>query len=308
MLLNVHRINTPNQGDVASGPLRYVQGPSKMAFADIMDCLGRGSKAETQLAKASLIVFGGGGLIDLEKFNDGFRYLAENYGEKTVIGGAGSNMVKHKPFRTDLSGVRLVGLRDFSDAESNRSARWVPCASCLSQELHQMIRNKRRFHQGGIGLLENNARKNAIRVGDCGRSDVRRFGNRSVSLRDMVEFILSVDVLVTSSFHGLYWATLCQVPAIGIPTTSKFHTLKHRHVLSTADDWSAHLNDVQVFPSALEECVEANLAFMKQVNQTFPGTELQWQRRNPIQTRAYNFGRKLLRRVKKAVRQSARVR
>ncbi len=266
-----------------------------------MDCIGSGSKAQGKLRGANLIVFGGGGLLDLEKFNDGFRHLAENYGDKIVIWGAGSNMLKTKPFRTDVSGVRLIGQRDYPPSSEN-SADWVPCASCLSQELHQMIRNKHRFHQGGIGLLENNAGKNAMRVGDCGMSNVRRFGNRSVSFREMIEFILSVDVLVTSFFHGLYWATLCGVPAIGIPTTSKFHTLKHRHVLSTADEWSAHLNDVQVFPTALEECVEANLAFMKKVNRAFPGIDLRWLRRNPVQTRAYNFGRKLIRRVKKKLR------
>ncbi len=79
----------------------------------------------------------------------------------------------------------------------------------------------------------------------------------------MFEFISSCDLLVTSSFHAAYWATLLEVPVIGIPTSIKFHTFRHRIPLASNGNWIAQLGNTKVYHSALNECIEANINFIK---------------------------------------------
>lgn len=276
VIVNVHRRQTPNCGDQVSGPLPYLESKQKKVFVDIMRCDGSVETVNEQLSRAKLIIVGGGGLLDMPKFGPAISFLAQQYGKKTVIWGAGSNAhpepVDGVTLISDTSPFALVGRRDYAFWKRKH---WVPCASCLHPSLRKLIAERKSLYKGGTAILENNSGQLIIEVGSCGQ-DVRRMGNKSVSFEELISFILSADLLVTSSFHGVYWATLCQVPVIGIPTTNKFFTLKHKVPLADPEHWLHKVKDARIYPKALAECTAANLTFLRQVNERWPALELSW--------------------------------
>lgn len=255
MLVNVHRKKTPNQGDLASAPLRYFNHQVQPIYIDILDCAEPTDGIRDYLDQASSIVLGGGGLIDNIKFGSALLKLKELYAEKLMIWGAGGNST-NSGYKTDLTNIKNIGLRDFPGDHL-----WVPCASCLSEVIAEVIQNRNEYYIGGIGILENDSGAKVAKVGDCGIDGVRRFGNKKVSMLEMVGFIASCDILVTSSYHGVYWATLVGIPVIGIPTSSKFYSLKHKIPLAKSNSWLGGLSETKVYAHALDECIEANINY-----------------------------------------------
>lgn len=278
MILNVHRTNTPNCGDIASGPLRYVSGRSKSTFLDLLRCSGEDASATTLLDSAELIVLGGGGLLDHQKFEPHIRFLTDKYRDKLVVWGPGTNFRPKEPAQTDLSGIELVGTRDY---DPEQPERWVPCASCLHPLLPALIKKRPQLLTPGIALLENDSGTPVKTIDSCGRTDIRRFGNKNVTFQEMVEFIVSAEVLVTNSYHGVYWATLCGVPVVMIPSSRKFLTLKHPAPRGRAVEWLDALSSVRVYEGALQECIDANLAFMRRVNEARPSAGFTWNPQAP---------------------------
>lgn len=276
MIINVHRIKTQNTGDLVSGPLRYLTSAEEIRTYDILASDGSSPRTKQLLKECSLIVVGGGGLLEHPKFAPALQFLSARFSNKMVIWGAGSNA--SKPLGTEPlpAKQRLVGVRD-SNAEAPRI--WVPCASCLSPMLHDKKKAAAGRKGRGIALIENDAGKVPARVDAYSRSDTRTLGNRKVPFEQIIEHILSAELVVTSSFHGAYWAILCGKPVIGLPTSSKFRTFRHPIPLTRAGQpWTDLIDQAKaaVYPNALDECVAANLRFMKQVNLAFPGVQLKW--------------------------------
>jgi polysaccharide pyruvyl transferase WcaK-like protein len=111
--------------------------------------------------------------------------------------------------------------------------------------------------------VENDSGQITANISDFGIPNVRRLGNKKTQAKDMFEFISSCDLLVTSSFHAAYWATLFEIPVIGIPTSVKFHTLQHSIPLAKKGNWIDQLGNTRIYPAALNECIEANANFIK---------------------------------------------
>ncbi len=254
MIVNVHRKDTPNRGDLASAPLRYFQSDQRIIYLDIL-APKNSEKARGLCEQADFIIIGGGGLLDNLKFDGEINFLTSLYGKKVIVWGVGSNSVT-SDCKTNLDSALFVGVRDFGVGRL-----WVPCASCLSPEFDFVASERSNFYVGGLGILENNSGAITAKVSDCGQAGIRRFGNKKVTMREMLEFIASCDVLVTSSFHAAFWATLLCVPVVAIPTSSKFQTLKHKVPLASPDDWTSKINETCVYLEALEECRNANMRF-----------------------------------------------
>lgn len=257
-IVNIHRRDTPNQGDLASAPLKYFKLRNRPVYLDILSCHKPSERILDLLYSADYIVIGGGGLLDIQKFHGSIDFLAKKFGSKSIIWGAGSNFVGEKISTSDFSSFIKVGIRDI-----NSHHQWVPCASCLSSDIIDIRLNPRPFYKGGIGIIENNAGQVVAAVSDCNISGIRRIGNKKTPMREILEFIASCDVLITSSFHGVYWATLLAVPVIGVPTSSKFYKMKHPAPLASKDNWTKELKNTKLYSDALDDCISANLDFLE---------------------------------------------
>lgn len=85
---------------------------------------------------------------------------------------------------------------------------------------------------------------------------------------DVLAFLGSGKVVITNSYHGLYWATLLSKKVLCLDAGGKFAHFKWppTHVKPEAvEEALAHANSIPEYPDALAECRSLNLAFYQKV-------------------------------------------
>lgn len=216
--------------------------------------------------RASAVVIGGGGLIGTEFFKSDVAFWANAPGP-VILWGAGHNShdLEHvadaPPNETEYAELvpfAAIGLRDWAQGFS-----WVPCASCMYPALSETLRAGKqtlfvvhrdlRGDREKLGVLLSRA-KNDFDLAFNDESPDVLFGK-----------INNAKQVVTNSFHAAYWSSLMQKPVVAIGGGTKITLLKHRVVLSTAQDWPDQLKDAVIYPTALEECRDTNVAFDNRV-------------------------------------------
>lgn len=255
--MNIHRKKTPNLGDLSSASLKYFKKTKNSTFLDILDCEQPDERISSILNVADYLIIAGGGLLENPKFSAALEYLVKKYSSKIIIWGAGANSVGIKFVKNDLENVTHIGLRDIDTIH-----QWVPCSSCMHPDLIEIKKNKNLIYKGGAGIIENDSGKDAATVSNFGIPDIRRLGNKKIQAREMFEFIAGSDLIITSSFHAVYWSILLETPVIGIPTSIKFSKLRHSIPLATKGNWINELGRTKVYPNALKECIDANIKFI----------------------------------------------
>lgn len=263
LIVNISRKKTPNRGDLASAPCQYFPHLNRVIYIDILDCNNENAELTKILNLANTIIIGGGGLLGHTKFEKEINWIGEMYGYKTVIWGAGVNTVNGRFCENNIDLFKHVGIRDCITKYT-----WVPCASCLSPLFINIRGDHSTFPKNDkIGILENNSGKNPTTLPLHNYTKAEKFGNKKVSMHEMLNFIASCGILVSNSYHAVYWAVLLKIPVIAIPTSSKFNYFKHKICLSKAEDWPNYIDDCinYIYSNALEECVDANVKFSKEI-------------------------------------------
>jgi hypothetical protein len=137
-------------------------------------------------------------------------------------------------------GWDLIGSRD-------KGARpWVPCPSCMSplfdreyETQHSRVYfDHQSYPTGGRPSMSNDV----------------------ADMAEAIAFIASGQTVVTSSYHGMYWATLLGRRVVVVPFGSKFFGFPYPVPMTRygQGEGIAH-------PDALQQCREANIAFYQQV-------------------------------------------
>jgi len=232
MIVNIHRINHNNTGDMASSPLDYFDlGPSiriDIQTAQIQDYHG-------------LVIFGGGGL-----FRPGWIEIIKGICaiNRYCFWGVGIN-------NTSPPDLKLEGIRDIYP-----NSTWVPCASCMSklfdkvypikEDVVMLKHTKQPLPNFTFRTLDNN----------------RQF-------EEIIEFLGSANIVITNSYHGVYWATLLGKKVLCVSQYNKFNYMKYRVPVCrdiTLDDFNFIKDEIETFPNALQECREANINHFKRVS------------------------------------------
>lgn len=232
-MINIHRIDKENTGDMVSSPLLYFEFNQRIEL-DIL-------KAEKKKYDG-LVVFGGGGLIHPD-FIDNLMGIAKlnNY----FFWGAGMNHAV-APKELELDGIRDIYPNSF----------WVPCVSCMSRLFDREYTVHREF-----AVLEHHRRPLDF-------EGLKKINN-SRSFEEIVNFIGSTEVLLTNTYHGVYWGTLLGRKVVCVnPFSNKFFYLKYR--VPTCVSVSLHdielvSQDLETFPFALEECRKVNRVFYERM-------------------------------------------
>lgn len=262
-IVNLHRRDTPNRGDVASGVHNYFPNIRPMELTGWKyENPARREKWRSICENAELVIVGGGGLLEFDKHRDSIEYVMNLKKPKKVIWGAGHNTVKLeswssiKPsYQYDYSGFDLIGVRDVGHGMD-----WVPCASCMAEEFdrdYEITQEITFFVNGGI--------KNFQQYIPKGVSHDDVVLNLKSSLEDILKSLAKAETIVTSSYHGAYWGTLLGRKVVGLPTSSKFYDMKHAIPIGTSQDWERFVPLARSYPDALQECREATLAFKERV-------------------------------------------
>lgn len=149
----------------------------------------------------------------------------------------------------------LVGIRDY-----DCGYEWVPCASCMSPlfDLDYEVEHE-------IVIYEHTSFKVSEVIDTTGFKVMVNGGNSLVSV---LKFMGSGEVVVTSTYHGVYWATLLGKRVVVFePFSTKFNHLKHKHPMATSKNWTEKIRESQSYPNALQECRISNIRFSEKVKE-----------------------------------------
>lgn len=260
MLVNIHRVDN-NIGDWMSSPLRFLTFPIETVEVDIL------SRMSPSLLNNDVLL-GGGGLLARDSFSLSVAYIAERTRGALIGWGIGHNsyvaLNETLSYPDYLRHFKLLGLRDYG-----QGLPYVPCVSCLSPLFDQIpeIRHEAVVYEHGrmpwpfridpgIPVMENTA-PTAQSIGDA-------IGMHAAFCRT-IEFLSRAEIVLTNSYHGMYWGILLGKKVMAAPFSTKFYGLKYKVPFVEADDWGVCLRQAQAYPEALEECRDLNRRFYAKV-------------------------------------------
>jgi hypothetical protein len=238
MIVNIHRIDQDNLGDMASSPCQYFD-------------LGRVERADCMnwpWPQADCYIVGGGGLLG-QGWEGDLKALTES--AKTIFWGVGSNIheTTEPAWPEFIKGSPLAGVRDHGNPFD-----YVPCPSCMHPAfgIFRHIAPQRDYliyeHHGARLSISGPARI-------CNRQPISFFG-------DVIALMAQSRCIISNSYHGLYWAMLLGRKAVCVsPMSSRFYGFKYPPQFATAEDWKEKAEAAQVYPDYLEECRAENVKF-----------------------------------------------
>lgn len=241
---NFFHCTADNVGDRMCGPGQYF-------WTDTCEELPLGVTPKHPL-KAAII---GGGQI-FEQLSPTLRTIREQSPNAAIVAwGVGL------PPKGRRDGIVQQTVKDFA-AFGTRNFEWrddidfVPCASCLSPLLdevpsaqHPVVAYIHRKKEGPQNI------PNEIPV----------MTNAMRSPREVINFIASGETVITSSYHGVYWAQLLGRKVLCLPYNNKFQTFQHAPMMSEPSSWYRDLALASHTEPLLEEYRALNLAFATRV-------------------------------------------
>lgn len=232
------RPNTKNLGDLHSGWSLYFDSHSPV-FDIIKGPLPDPGEFGT-------VVIGGGLLPFRDVYQDWFKKNKSmgTSGSKVVAWGVGSND----------GTLSADGYALFSQREN--VGNWAPCPSCMST-LIDRYRNTPPIWD--VVFYQNDGLEDMGSVGP-------RLGNHHHSFEDAIRFLSSGDCVVTTSYHGYYWATLLGRKVVVVPIRPKLKNCKWAPTyIKNVKGWREGLNVARPHPGALAEARECTLDFYKKL-------------------------------------------
>jgi len=294
----IHRQDNNNVGDIASNPLQYFLNRDEYQIVDIVDIY------KTIYDGHLPVIVGGGGLIGNEFIGDTvrdtlhssdknqllnlwnqrwevsgtanqelneefltkYKDLIKEYIDKLdqsksprYFWGGGFNGDYNKKTRANfewpgwMAEFDKVGVRDWG-----QSLPWTPCASCLHPALRKeySIKNDIIFFEHKKQLLK-----------DFGTDAIPRFINSGSNVEQTIELLGSANIILTNSYHGAYWGTLLKKRVIVVgPWGAKFYAFRHPpHILDKHESWKSIVDNITIHNSALDECIDANEKYWKDI-------------------------------------------
>ena len=245
-IIFIHKLRTPNTGDLEICPLDlfknyfYQQGVIQRFDLDDMQFL---------LFKKAIYVLGGGGIINQNNDWNNWINALTSAGNKVIGWGIGFNQHYGVSLSSKINFHKftLIGIRDYG-----KNLPYLPCVSCLKKVLNIKLTIKRR-----IGCMAHYSNPFSL-----GEYDLIY---NNVPVVDLIRFIAESEIIVTNTYHMVYWATLMGKKVILFSSFSnKFDSFKYPPVRYSGD-LEKDIAQAHTYPQALEECRELNLAFFKKV-------------------------------------------
>lgn len=253
--LFLHARETSNIGDLRSSPFDYFTFRGETVAADFWSTVNRGEESFD-----NIIV--GGGIFGNNYLRQPMYYERLRPKANLVLWGVGTDTPRSPPLLADFTDrCALIGTRDY-EAPSIDGGRilFCPCASAMSPAFD--ISRPPPVHEAVCFLHYNKAYKQAAVFGD--HPVMHNYGE----LTDTLDFLASGEVVITDSYHGLYWATLLGKKVISLVQGGKFAYFKWPPAHATLERFGEVLKeaaDIPAYPEALAEARALNMAFYERV-------------------------------------------
>jgi hypothetical protein len=243
-IVNVHNADRSNVGDWHCAPASYFPEQMKARLHILSGAAARDRD----------VILGGGGLLN-EYFRKHVSGVLAN--AKRVVGwGVGHNehgakgVVSYPDF---VDKFKLLGVRDW-----NCGHEYVPCVSCLSPLFDKKYEIK---HE--VVLFDHKG----YPAGAVAAGSFPTMTNKGDDMAAAIEFIASGGTVITSSYHGAYWAMLLGRKVIVFePFSSKFYSFKHPPIFCDRMNWQEkHKQADHDYSGFLQECRDINMKFAEKV-------------------------------------------
>lgn len=201
------------------------------------------------------VIFGGGQIFSQM---NAFTKSSGGYDDDTslVAWGVGIPLKgkKDKIVRSVADRFDLFGTRNY---EWRNEFSFVPCVSCMSDMFDNLEEPQHEV------VVYSHRKKTPNLNANC---EFPYMTNSNNSPESVAQFIASGNTIVTSSYHGVYWAQLLGRKVICIPFSDKFKTFQHTPFFSTEDTWKSELNLATAVSPQLYEYRELNNIFFRKVS------------------------------------------
>ena len=249
MIVNPHRIETENFGDIASSPLKFFD----FKETSTMEVEITNMKEEDLLDNH--IIVGGGGLLDNMYFFSNIVKLCElkqsGKIKSLTFWGVGTNahfdekdcmsLYNNSKSEKIISVADLKGIRDRST-----TYEYVPCVTCMDPSFDKYAGNQPKHKEI---YYEHHHRKLPI-FEDFHEYEIPIMRNdQPKTIREAVDFLSSGETVFTNTFHGAYWALLLGRKVVCKPFSTKFDSLD-----TSVERQSPSLD-------YLDECRQKNIKF-----------------------------------------------
>lgn len=256
-----------NAGDFWSSPIKYYDfsefNTRHVHFIDVHEFLQNHQGKEHANIKDKIVIIGGGGLLTTKGnfIQETTEYLVKN--NKVIFWGVGSNTFEIPDYEiVNHPNVLLAGIRDIV---YGLDCDYVPCVSCKHSVFDETYEYQQTF-----GIIEHPRLPINIK-------EVVKITNQS-NIYDIVKFIGSRELIVSSSFHGVYWSQLLDKKvayymANGKPN-SKIINMKHRVPVCVNEDFLEKIYDPSYAKGLLKESRKLNDIFYHKVLKVLDDQEL----------------------------------
>jgi hypothetical protein len=243
-IVNIYHSRADNIGDKLCGPAQFFW-PQQVARVNFL----------YQLTKPEHAILGGGqvfGQINTfsEKYQDDPAGCLVAWGVGVPQKGKNDAVVRDVASRFALFGTRNYEWRDELD--------FVPCASCMSSALDNAPAPTQE-----VVVYAHRKKTPSLASDDAFPLKT----NKTQDAEAAIHFIAQGETVVTSSYHGVYWAQLLGRKVICIPYNDKFSTLQYPPVTATETSWKSKLGRAKQTHPLLDEYREINRQFAAKVEE-----------------------------------------
>lgn len=247
LMANVFHCNAENIGDRLCGPAQYIEAVQSTNFP----------LSDGMISASNYIIGGGQIFSQLEGVAHQIEHVAPRakkivWGVGLPIKGRKNQAVRKVGALFDLFGTRNYEWRDEID--------FTPCASCLSVLFDELPPPSH-----DVVVYIHRKKPAPTNVPDS----IPVMRNDVLDPRRVLNFISSGETVVTSSYHGVYWAQLLGKRVVCIPYNEKFESFQYEPTMATPESWLDSISDARKTPPLLDEYRAINLAFMQRARNIF---------------------------------------
>lgn len=212
-------------GDLMSTPYNYFTLPGESSAADFWSTI---NAYEDRFD--NIIV--GGGVFWKNYVRTQMYYERLRPERHLILWGVGIDTPNSPPISMDfIDRCTLIGTRDFGGASIDEiKVVFCPCASAMNRAFD--IQRPPPKHKVVCYLHHNKE------IDPLDLSDGLPTMNNYSCFTDALDFLSSGEVVITNSYHGLYWATLLGKKVVCMERGGKFEHFKWTPAYASRGEWS----------------------------------------------------------------------
>lgn len=249
MLHYIHRLDFLNRGDIYCGYYKYFKDLYNYDI-HIHDIENPNIKL---IKENDIVIVGGGGLVNAWNKWNNFLNIISSKSKNVILWSVGYNDIydiEDIIVNIDFNKMKMISIRDYNHSSN---FRYVPCASCMLPYLNIKSNIKR-----DIGIISHYYYKL-----DYDNYDIIY---NSDSIYNIMQFIASSNIIISNSYHGVYWSTLMKKRVILMyETSTRFQHLKYAPIKYSGNIIN-DINLTKIYDDALEESIYLTKEYFNDIN------------------------------------------